>query len=345
MHEDDREDIEKQLRDFEYLIKKARIKYEQFFMGNERREPSDLRGKIRGIIKNSSLERHRRAAVKFRFMSLVNRFVTLQTQWDRMLRQMEEGTFDYRSYRGFVPREVRADEEAPQRAAKGHDVSREVVGAGDLSNDALEALAEEAATAVEGVEKAPPADDAAIADGTPAPEAASDGKPDLQGMLDHLVAPVPAAPPTAAAHRKLSLRPPKAKRPEPSRPSVEKPSAAKAEAKEAEAPKPLIRPSARHRPAPERIDEKPAPAAPAAAAAADTPPPVPTERTPEKRLYEKYMTARQRTGGAEDGLAFADFEKRIAKKRDLLKKKFRQENFEFDVVTKEGKVRIVAKKK
>jgi hypothetical protein len=365
MRDDDREEIEKQLRDFEYLIKKARIKYEQFFMGNERREPSDLRGKIRGIIKNSALERHQRAAVKFRFMSLVNRFVTLQAQWDRMLRQMEEGTFDYRSFRGFIPRVAREDGGAPQRAtAERHDVSREVIGAGDLSNDSLDALAVEAASAVESVEKAAPDGAAPPPPVSPASEAAASAadKPDLQSMLDHLVVapPPPPPPPTATAHRKLSLRPPKAKRPEPARPSVEKPVVAKAEAPKplirpsaekpvvakAEAPKPLVRPSARHRPAPERIDEKPAPAAaPVAAAAAATPPPVPAERTPEKRLYEKYMTARQRTGKADDGLAFQDFEKRIAKKRDLLKKKFDKHNFEFDVVTKEGKVRIVAKKK
>ncbi len=62
-------------------------------------------------------------------------------------------------------------------------------------------------------------------------------------------------------------------------------------------------------------------------------------------LYEKYLSAKGSAfREADDEMSFGQFESRLLRKRDNLKKKF-QQDFEFDVVNRDGKVSIVARKR
>lgn len=104
------EEIEDFLKELESNIKRVKVLYDQFFMGFEKREPSREREKLKKIFRNSNLHRHKKAAVKFRFMNLLSTFSTMQNYWDRILKQMELGTFDKLKFRGFKPRTDQSSE-------------------------------------------------------------------------------------------------------------------------------------------------------------------------------------------------------------------------------------------
>lgn len=74
-------------------IERLRASYDQYFMGLDRIAPFDARRDVDRRIRTLREEHLRNTATKFRFQTLVARFVTYTTYWDRITRQIEEGTF------------------------------------------------------------------------------------------------------------------------------------------------------------------------------------------------------------------------------------------------------------
>ncbi|MCC7541644.1 MAG: hypothetical protein IT379_35830 [Deltaproteobacteria bacterium] len=108
-----------------------RASYDQYFMGLERLVPSDARRDVDRRIRVLRTENIRNTATRFRFQQLVQRFVTYTGYWDRVTRQIEEGTFKRDVDRA---RRRSGAAAAPQRAVEidlDFDVELEVAGEGD----------------------------------------------------------------------------------------------------------------------------------------------------------------------------------------------------------------------
>jgi hypothetical protein len=74
-------------------IKKLRNLYEKYFLGIDRTAPAKERDSIKRNIRRLMVEGSNNTARRFRLQSLNATFVTYESQWDRICRQIEEGTY------------------------------------------------------------------------------------------------------------------------------------------------------------------------------------------------------------------------------------------------------------
>lgn len=74
-------------------IKKLRVAYDKYFLGLERREPADERAKVKNWLQRARAEHTPNTARRFRLNQLQASLVTYEAYWDRLCRQIEEGTF------------------------------------------------------------------------------------------------------------------------------------------------------------------------------------------------------------------------------------------------------------
>ena len=81
------------LHDTEVKLTRLKTLYEQWFQGIERLEPRVLRKDVDRTFRKLIKEQPHNTALRFRFNSLRQRYVTLTTQWKRIGRQIEEGTY------------------------------------------------------------------------------------------------------------------------------------------------------------------------------------------------------------------------------------------------------------
>ena len=86
-------DVPRALDELEERIDKLKIRHEQYFLGIEPREPLQERRAVERAIRFLRSQVISNTALKFRFHSLIQRFTTLKTYWDRVQRQIEEGTY------------------------------------------------------------------------------------------------------------------------------------------------------------------------------------------------------------------------------------------------------------
>lgn len=87
-------EIEAKLNELDQRISNLRVSYEQYFVGVDRRPPTQQRQDLVRLLHD--LEHKifiQNTAQKFRLRSLVQRFQTYKTYWDRILKQIEEGTY------------------------------------------------------------------------------------------------------------------------------------------------------------------------------------------------------------------------------------------------------------
>lgn len=76
-------------RRFEQLHRK----YDQYFLGMEPREPGLLRERMERSLLKTRLSRAQKTSVRYRYQQFLARYRTYTTNWDRVLRQIEEGTY------------------------------------------------------------------------------------------------------------------------------------------------------------------------------------------------------------------------------------------------------------
>jgi hypothetical protein len=69
------------------------IKYEQYFIGLEKREPLQLLGEVEKLVRYYSGVPINNTMYKYRFNSLVARLNTYREHWKRTLKLMEEGRY------------------------------------------------------------------------------------------------------------------------------------------------------------------------------------------------------------------------------------------------------------
>ena len=87
-------EIDVELTQFEKQLDVLKVAYERYFMGLDRRPPEHQRKTVVRLMRD--LEHRtfiRNTAQKFRLRSLVQRWTTYKQYWDRIMRQIEEGTY------------------------------------------------------------------------------------------------------------------------------------------------------------------------------------------------------------------------------------------------------------
>ena len=89
----DASEFETTLNDIETRLDRLKALYEQWFQGIERIEPQIPRKEVDRRIAMLRREQPRNTALRFRFQQLLQRYTMLATYWQRVARQIEEGTY------------------------------------------------------------------------------------------------------------------------------------------------------------------------------------------------------------------------------------------------------------
>ncbi len=124
-----RNETDEVLDNLDHNLKRLRLEYEQFFMGNMKREPQVLRGKVQKAVTRLVNEPPRNSAQKFRFNSLNSKFQVYRQLWGRTMREIESGTHKRDRFRKKMQSPAAAGPEAaPQQkretAKAGSSVDR-----------------------------------------------------------------------------------------------------------------------------------------------------------------------------------------------------------------------------
>src|SRR5690242_1012383 len=87
------EEIQIQLGEIETRIDRLRGMYEQYFIGIDKLEPYIQKKDVERRFEALRKVQIRNTALRFRFQVLLQRYTTYLTYWQRICRQIEEGTF------------------------------------------------------------------------------------------------------------------------------------------------------------------------------------------------------------------------------------------------------------
>jgi hypothetical protein len=83
--------IDEQLVRLEDDIRKLKIEFDIFFNGATKRPPYDTKSRVESLVKRLADERHFTYAQRYRYNSLVARYVALRDLWRRNVQDREEG--------------------------------------------------------------------------------------------------------------------------------------------------------------------------------------------------------------------------------------------------------------
>src|SRR5438552_14472548 len=86
-------EIERELEELETRGERLRALYEQYFLGLEKLEPQIQKKDLERRIFTLRKEQIRNTGLRFKFQMLVQRFNTLQQYWQRVTREIENGTY------------------------------------------------------------------------------------------------------------------------------------------------------------------------------------------------------------------------------------------------------------
>ncbi len=89
----DSEQLIKRCAEIEDEIAVLRAKYEQYFLGVERRPPTELHTKVKRLVNELKTASTRATAAKFKIQALGNKFLTYERLWTRTQTEMENGTY------------------------------------------------------------------------------------------------------------------------------------------------------------------------------------------------------------------------------------------------------------
>lgn len=110
--------LQDDLSTLEGNIEKLKFQYDQYFLGFEKRPPDQLRREVERDVRNWIGKHIPNTGIKFRSQMLIQRFTTYRTMWDKVLQQIEDGTYKRDIYRanlkqklGISPRRPGSQEE------------------------------------------------------------------------------------------------------------------------------------------------------------------------------------------------------------------------------------------
>jgi hypothetical protein len=86
-------ELESEIGQLEVDLDRLRALYEQYFLGMEKLEPLIPRKQVERKMRILRKERVTNTALRFRLQMLIQRYSTMLTYWQRVSRQIEEGTY------------------------------------------------------------------------------------------------------------------------------------------------------------------------------------------------------------------------------------------------------------
>ena len=104
-------EFDRQLDRFEAGVARLRILYEQFFTGLQPRAPEQEHKAVVKEIKILLRAPFKNSQRRFRLRTLINRYQTYNTYWERCLKQKEEGTYFRDVYKAELRERQRAEME------------------------------------------------------------------------------------------------------------------------------------------------------------------------------------------------------------------------------------------
>lgn len=75
-------------------INKLKADYEQYFVKTLKKEPTALRDEIDRLILRYSNQQINNTSLRFRYSTLTSKYTSYKQFWNRILRQIEEGTYE-----------------------------------------------------------------------------------------------------------------------------------------------------------------------------------------------------------------------------------------------------------
>lgn len=360
-------EYEQMLHDAEVRLARLKSLYEQYFQGIEKLEPAIPRKDLERLLDLLRKSQPRNTALRFRTQMLIAKYGTYVTYWQRIARQIEEGT-----YRRDV---VRAQQRRAREQARGRNDARENEGPSaweiDVDVDEVEDLKdfsfdESDVDAILGTlgGAGAPSKAGPSTDPSPAPSIAPPRRLSVFGSTvpSRTSALPPAAVPPAA--RVPQGTTPAAAPPQQGGPRVaatfSKPTATATFGKPATAtfakpPGPAPSPAA-PRPAPDTSGARPPAAAPAASAprppvsSPARPAPAPAARPTSnvddaemRRIYDRYVEARRRNNERVDNVRYETLAQSVQQMIPKLREKHGDRKIDFDVVVQNGKVGLKPK--
>lgn len=117
-----KKELDRQLDLLEAKISELKILYEQYFVDVQPQPPLQLQAEVVRLIKTLLRAPFKNSAARFRLRTLVSRFQTYHTYWERVNKQREEGTY----FRDLFKAEMRErmSEEEVKRASQGGTAER-----------------------------------------------------------------------------------------------------------------------------------------------------------------------------------------------------------------------------
>jgi hypothetical protein len=296
------DEVTVQLDELDTRLDRLRALYEQYFVGIEKIEPHVQKKDVERRVQTLRKMQLRNTAARFRFQGLVQKYTTYQTYWQRIVRQIEEGTFKRELARiqryGKPSASVRSETPSEPPAAIAPEPSQPPVAA-----PPRERMVEEIPMVRFDSSPSLPAQ----SNSAPAPAQPPAPAPPAPAVR------MPPAPPANAAARRVGLSPFGAPGSAPARP-----------------PKPPRRKSSGSMKA-VRPPVAPNPATPPAPAAPPAKPADPSLHA----LYERYRDARRQNG--EGDVSFDTVEKQVRDTLPQLAEKYPQHSVSLDVATQDGK--------
>lgn len=156
----EKDELESECQALEEELEALKAKYEQYFLGVERREPNRWRDDVKKKVMRLKGAFTRNTGLRFRIQSLHARFISYERLWMRSVREKEEGTYrrDLFKARMRAQPEEAAPPPPPAAAGKGAPAkpgASPPVSAPDLASAAIAAAAAAGAPSRPGAPAAP----------------------------------------------------------------------------------------------------------------------------------------------------------------------------------------------
>ncbi len=106
---------------FEQSLSELIIKYEQYFLGLEKREPLRLLGEVEGLARKYQGFQIINTMIRFKYNAAIARLNSYRQYWTRINRLMEEGKYSRDRFKMEMHRKGRAEEEHEKGAPVPHE--------------------------------------------------------------------------------------------------------------------------------------------------------------------------------------------------------------------------------
>ena len=134
------EEIEATIDELSKKLEILRVRYEQYFIGVEKIAPAVMRMDVVRIMRDLEQINIKNTALKFKLRTLVQKFTSYSTYWNRTLREIEDGT-----YKRHVDKAKREAARLAQKSGQtGATASKNDAAANPAGSAATKAVADEA---------------------------------------------------------------------------------------------------------------------------------------------------------------------------------------------------------